>query len=284
MKILILGSHGQTGGALALLSKKAGAEILAIDRDEIDIADQAQVDRIVAEYAPTHILNTAAYNAVDAAEDDADAAFAVNALAPAYLALAAKRSNAVLVHYSSDYIFDGEKDSGYVEGDPPNPLSVYGRSKLLGEQAVIAIHAQSYVLRTSWVFGPGGNNFVSRLLALAEVHSDLSFIDDQWSAPTYAPDLAQATLALIGRSAPHGIYHAAGREALSPFAWAKQILTRAGSATRLNPVRASQFKTRAARPRRAVLANARLAALGIAIPPASARLEDYFSGRIEVAL
>jgi len=278
MRVLILGSKGQTGRALEHLSKNFGHETVALDIGEIDISDRSAVNRVVDEFHPTHIINAAAYNGVDAAEVEIDEAFSVNALAPAFLALAAQKAGAIMIHYSTDYIFDGEKDTDYIEDDIPNPLSVYGRSKLLGEQAVRSILPEkSYILRTSWVFGPGGNNFVSRILKLAESRKELSFINDQLCAPTYAPDLARVSLELINRNAPFGIYHAAGCEVLTPFSWAKAILEYDNRPVLLKPVGADSFKTAARRPKRAVLSNRKLTDLGINLSGGTSCLQNFFN-------
>ncbi|HPQ81970.1 MAG TPA: dTDP-4-dehydrorhamnose reductase, partial [bacterium] len=257
-------------------------EVLGLDLDDLDISAQDEVDRAVGSFKPTHIVNAAAYNAVDAAEDEPDRAFSTNAFAPGCIALAARRAGASMIHYSTDYVFDGKKASDYTEEDKPNPLSIYAQSKLLGERSVLNTHRKSYVLRTSWLFGPGGQNFVSRLLKLANEKPELSFIDDQLCAPTYAPDLARASFELMEMNAPFGIYHATGAETMTPYAWAKSILAEAGIDKGMTPVSSNSFKTKAARPARSVLSTAKLVALGITIPGGPSRLPDYFAGRIEV--
>lgn len=282
MRILVVGAKGQTGRVLVHLARRRNAEVLELDLPHFNIADQQQADQAVGDFRPTHIINAAAYNAVDAAEEEPDAAFATNALGPGCLALAAKRGKAILVHYSTDYVFDGTKAADYTEEDTPCPLSAYGRSKLLGEQAALRTSPESYVLRTSWVFGPGGQNFVTRLLALAAKRPELAFIDDQWCQPTYAPDLARVTYELIDRMAPFGLYHAAGAATLTPYAWAKAILAKADTDVKLAPVPGSTFSTKAPRPVRAILSTAKLGNLGITIPGGPDRLNDYFAGRIEV--
>jgi dTDP-4-dehydrorhamnose reductase len=268
--------------ALKRQAISAGYEVLAVDIGDADISDKSSVDRLFGEFKPGHVVNAAAYNAVDAAEDDTGSAFAANSLAPAYLALASLRHGAIMVHYSTDYVFDGEKGSDYVEEDRPTPISTYGRSKLLGEQAVLEILPRSYVLRTSWVFGPGGNNFVSRLLKAAEPGKTFKFINDQWCSPTYAPDLAKVTLGLLKNGAPYGLYNAAGGAGLTPLDWATAILSRAGRDNTVTPVQMAQFATRARRPRRALLSGAKLEKLGLRIPGGPERLDDYFNGRLEV--
>lgn len=277
MKMLIVGSGGQVGSALLRAAETVRCEAIALRHGELDVTDEQMVDAFIERLQPTHVINAAAYNAVDRAEDEFGAAYATNAFGPAYLALAARRNGVVLVHYSSDYVFDGTKDSPYSEEDQPNPLSTYGRSKLLGEQSVAGICEKHYIIRTSWVFAPEGNNFVSRLLKQAEGGAALRFIDDQWVAPTYADDIARATFFLLEQKAPFGLYHAAGAQAYTPYAWAKAVLDRAGAKATLEPVASTEFSTKAVRPARSVLANTRLEALGMAMPSGMTRLDDYFS-------
>jgi len=275
-RLLVLGCRGQVGRLLVQRAIAQGVVFEAFDLPELDIKDEAAIDRTVAAFAPTHILNAAAYNAVDRAEDEPEAAFSTNAIGPARLALAARRVGAALVHYSSDYVFDGRTTNGFVEEDHPHPLSTYGQSKLLGDRAVEAIWERTYILRTAWVFAPGGNNFVSRLIALADRGVPLRFVDDQWGTPTYAADLVDATFALLLREAPFGLYHAVGSRVCTPFEWARSALAIARPDTSVTPVPATAFSTRAPRPQRSILRNARLMALGIAMPDGLARLSDYF--------
>ncbi len=275
-RLLVLGCRGQVGRLLVQRAIAQGLVVEAFDLPDLDIADEAAVDRAVARVQPTHILNAAAYNAVDRAEDEPEAAFRTNAFGPARLALAARRAGAILVHYSSDYVFDGETDVAFIEADRPHPLSTYGQSKLLGDRAVEAIWDRAYVLRTAWVFAPGGNNFVSRLIRLADQGATLRFVDDQWGTPTYAPDLVDATFSLLMRQAPFGLYHAVGTRACTPFEWAKAALAIARPDATVMPVPATTFPTRAHRPRRSILRNARLEGLGITMPDGLARLSDYF--------
>lgn len=276
MKVLILGASGQVGGLAARRAMQDGHDVTALSRKELDICDDRAIRRIVATERPQFIINGAVYNDVDKAEDEPDLAFAINAHAPAALARIAREVDSVLVHYSSDYVFDGTKQTPYTEEDEPRPLSVYGRSKLEGEQAVLREHPRAYVLRTAWVYAPGGDNFVSRLLAFVEAGKPLRYINDAWSTPTYAQDLVDVTFALAGRRAPFGLYHAVGTEACTPFGWARAALKAFGMAhVQIEPVPSSAFPTKAPRPRRSVLANTKLAALCIAQPAGLERLTDY---------
>jgi len=276
MRILIIGAEGQIGSSIFKRASSSGYEVLALAHKDLDITDEVSIRRVLPQYHPTHIINGAAYNAVDQAEEDSDGAFRINALGPAYLALAARQIGCVLIHYSSDYVFDGTKQTPYSEEDAPHPLSVYGRSKLLGEEAVMNIHNKCYVMRTSWVFAPKGNNFVSRVLKLADTCKELRFRNDLWCAPTYAGDVAHATLALLKIAAPFGIYHAAGSESCTPYEWARKILGHARPHISIEAVNGETFSTKATRPEKPILANTKLEKLGIEIASGISRLSDYF--------
>lgn len=277
MKFLIFGAQGQVGFAVASKAKENGHEVIALSRADTDITDEKAVREAVERHAPTHIVNAAAYNQVDQAEDEAEKAFSVNALGPGHIALAAKRNGCILVHYSTDYVFDGETAASYTEQDSPNPLSAYARSKYLGELAA-AINPKSYIIRTAWVFSRGGANFVSRLLNLARSGKPLKFVNDQWCTPTYADDIAASTLAVIERNAPFGLYHAAGADVLTPYEWATAILSRSGNRTEISPVSSREFRTKALRPRRSVITNPRLKALSIDMPGGLSRIDECLKG------
>jgi len=276
VRILITGAEGQTGRALAELAEVSGHNVIGLSHGDLDIADKGIVSEVIRKYRPTHIINAAAYNAVDRAEDDVVGAFNINALGPAYLALAAVQYNAILIHYSSDYVFDGNKRTDYDEEDEARPISVYGRSKLLGEQTVAAISDRHYILRTAWVFSPGGSNFIARLLKRTTSHAKISLVQDVWSTPTYARDLAEITIKLVELEAPFGLYHAVGSEACTPYAWACKVAECKKINAQLEPILASSFETRARRPRRSILATGKLVKLGINIPSGIERTKDYF--------
>jgi dTDP-4-dehydrorhamnose reductase len=191
-RILIVGHAGQVGVELQRSFAGAG-EIICHDRDSVDLAVPDQVRAMVRTAAPEIILNAAAYTAVDRAEAEQEAAFAVNATAPGILAEEALRRDALLVHYSTDYVFDGSKTSPWVETDVANPLNVYGASKLAGEKVIQQVGGKYLIFRTSWVYGPCGNNFLLTMLRLARERESLSIVDDQVGAPTSSIELAKAT-------------------------------------------------------------------------------------------
>jgi dTDP-4-dehydrorhamnose reductase len=279
VKILLTGRNGQVGWELARALAPLG-EIVAFDRAGLDLAEPARLASTVRELKPDIIVNPAAYTAVDRAESESEAAFAINARAPGVLAEEAKRLGALLIHYSTDYVFDGAKAAPYLEEDATNPLGVYGASKLEGERAIAASGARHWIFRTSWVYAPRGKNFLLTILRLARERKPLRVVADQFGAPTSAAMLARATAQAlttqaqaISRLDPHnappplGVYHmtAAGRTSWHGFACA--ILREFGLDNPVAAIPASEYPLPAKRPANSVLDNSRLAAaFGIRLP------------------
>ncbi len=232
MKVLITGCNGQVGHCLTeRLQDKA--EILALDYDGLDITDKEAVMTITADFQPSYIINAAAHTAVDRAEQEVDLSYAINRDGPCYLAQAAKEIGAVILHISTDYVFDGKGEEPYVEMDSTDPQGVYGQSKLAGEQAVAENCPKHLILRTAWVFGEHGNNFVKTMLRLAQTRDELSIVGDQFGGPTYAGDIADALLTMVnyieqGKEPEWGVYHFAGMPYASWFDFASTIFQRAG--------------------------------------------------------
>ncbi len=268
MKALVAGSAGQLGRELvALLGDECA---WAGDRDEIDVTDAAAVAALVARAGPDVVFNATAWNRVDAAESEAEAAFAVNALAPRALSLAAREVGASFVHFSTDYVFDGCADRPYREQDRPRPLSVYGASKLAGEMLVEASGANNLVVRTSGVLGRGGSeqkggSFVDRILAQARAGRPLRVVADQVFAPTIASDLARAALALV-RAGARGLFHVTNQGACSWRELALAALALAGIEVPVEPIRLDDLRLPATRPRYSVLDNGRYQGLGLPPP------------------
>jgi len=234
-RILITGANGQVGFELQRALAPLG-EILACDRQQLDLADSANLDAVLQHFQPDIIVNPAAYTAVDRAETEQDTAMAINAIAPALLASWAVKHNALLVHYSTDYVFDGKKEEAYIEADTAHPQSVYGRSKWEGEQAIRASGCRQLILRTSWVVGAHGNNFLKTILRLARERATLSIVADQIGAPTSAALIADVTSQLLGRylqqavEFPFGTYHLTASGSTSWYDYARHVVASAKQA------------------------------------------------------
>src|SRR5512141_3058334 len=228
MKILLLGRNGQLGWELARCLPPLGA-VTAVDYPEIDLAAPDSIRALIRQVAPELIVNATAYTAVDQAESKPDLANAINASAPGVLAEEARLLGAALIHYSTDYVFNGSKGSAYCETDSPEPLNVYGKSKLQGEQAVQAVDGDYLILRTAWVYSLRGGSFVRKVLEWARQAEVLRIVEDQVSNPTWARMLAQATSLVLAKGIDvvrerRGLYHLAGSGYASRLEWAREIL------------------------------------------------------------
>jgi dTDP-4-dehydrorhamnose reductase len=265
MRVFITGAKGQLGGAFVEKFRENGWDHTAADLDTLDLTDADAVMQTLMAYRPGLILNCAAYNLVDKAETESEAAYAVNAEAVRTLALAARKLESVLVHYGSDYIFDGAKGAPYTEADAPNPLSVYGQSKLKGEDYARQAPG-SLVLRLSWVFGQGQQNFIRKLLGWAQQPGPLAVTADEVSAPTYTGDVVEVTMAALGRGLT-GTWHLTNTGHCSRYEWAKLILKERGLDKEVTPARLADFNLPARRPAFSAMSNAALRGeLGITIP------------------
>lgn len=226
-KILVLGKTGQVGsellGALAPLG-----EVIALDRGRMDLTNADSIRKAIREAKPEIIVNAAGYTTVDKAETEPDLAMQVNGVAPGIMAEEAKRIGAILVHYSTDYVFDGERDQPYTEDDTPNPVNIYGKTKLAGERAIEAVGGAYLILRTSWVYSQRGSNFVLTILRLARERKELSVVDDQTGSPTWARALAQSTADLLRRTdlipSHSGVYHLSATGHTSRYEFARAII------------------------------------------------------------
>lgn len=256
MKILITGQHGQVSRELQLRLQGLG-ELIVLGRDQLDLADVDQIRQQVRAHRPGLIINAAAHTAVDLAESEPDAAFAINAIAPGILAEEAKALGIPLIHYSTDYVFDGSKPAPYIETDTPNPLGVYGQSKLAGEHAIAAVGGQYLILRTSWVYSNHGKNFLLTMQRLLQEKPQMRIVADQIGAPTWAGSIANSTRALIerwlaGEPGEWGIYHLTAGGETSWFGFAQAIgehLREQGKAcAELEPIPSSAYPTPAQRP------------------------------------
>jgi dTDP-4-dehydrorhamnose reductase len=272
VRVLVTGAGGQVGRELEeLLGAAPHHEVLALRRSELDISDRERTLQVCGEWAPEVVINAAAFTAVDACEREVDKAFAVNALGPRHLAEGARLVGAHLVHISTDYVFDGESPVPYLEWDPTHPLSVYGRSKLGGEQEVFSVLPGSAVVRSSWVCGRYGTNILKTVLRLAEAPGPLRFVDDQHGCPTFAEDLATMLLRLAVARMP-GIFHVTNQGPTTWYDFAREVLVAAGhDPERVQPIETSDLDPPrpAPRPANSVLDNAALRLVGWPL------LEDY---------
>ncbi|MBB6062810.1 dTDP-4-dehydrorhamnose reductase [Thermosipho japonicus] len=254
MKILLTGASGQLGKAFQELFKNENVKYIATDVKELDITNLEQVLLFVKQFKDiTHIINCAAYNQVDKAEQDWKSAYLVNGLAVRNLAIAANEINAEIVHYSTDYVFSGNKGEPYTIYDTPDPINKYGQSKVLGERFLTTIAEKWYLIRTSWVFGDGPVNFVKKVIEWSKKTNELRIVDDEVSAPTYAPDLAKATYELIKLKA-YGLYHITNTSC-SRYEWAEFILKEIGWNGKLLKAKQEDFSLPAKRPTYSVLDN-----------------------------
>ncbi len=250
MRILLVGANGQLGRALQ--EALSDSDCVALDHSRLDIARLTAVREAVQAYRPDIVLNAAAYNQVDAAEQDAAAAYRVNALGPRNLAVATAAHHIPVLHVSTDYVFDGTSKRPYHEFDQPNPRSVYGASKLAGEEAVRALNPRHYIVRTAWLYHVWGQNFPKTMCALARQSAEVRVVSDQYGSPTYAPHLAAAIRHLLSTEA-YGTYHLAGRGGTSWFEFARVLYANLGIRTVVKPIATVEFPRLAERPRYAVL-------------------------------
>ncbi|AMK33444.1 dTDP-4-dehydrorhamnose reductase [Pseudomonas mosselii] len=267
MRILICGSHGQV--ALALQDALSGlGDVRRVGRDGLDLAHPEQLRATLRQIAPALIINAAAYTAVDQAESETRQAYTINAEAPRVLAEEAARLGAPLIHYSTDYVFDGSKSAPYDEDDTPSPLSVYGRSKLAGELAITAVAGEHLILRTSWVYSHHGRNFLLTMQRLLQERAQLKVVDDQIGAPTWAATIAASTRALVerwqnGQAGAWGTYHLTAQGETSWFGFAQaigeQLKARGLPCAELLPIPSSEYPTPARRPLNSRLDCSRLA-------------------------
>ena len=292
-RILLLGTAGQVGRELQVSFADFGGLVCA-DRKSADFAHPEQVRNLVRDVAPDVILNAAAYTAVDRAESEPALAATVNAEAPRVLAEEALHLGALLVHYSTDYVFDGSKPEPWTEADEPNPLNVYGATKLAGERAIESTGCRCLVFRTSWVYGPHGSNFLFTMLRLARERERLSIVNDQVGAPTSSIEIATATRHIVekvmeGRFRDEkdwtGTFHMTCADSTTWFGFAQAIFARAsqlldGKLPQLTPIATADYPTPAQRPRNSVLSNTRLVErFGIRLTPWATAL-DVVMGRL----
>lgn len=277
-RILLTGAGGQLGCELAAALASV-ADVVACDRATLDLAEPATIAKAVRDIAPRVIVNAGAYTAVDRAESERDAAFAINARAPGVLAEEARRANALLIHYSTDYVFDGEATSPYDEAAPVHPVNVYGASKLEGERAIAASGAAALTLRTSWVYGRHGQNFLVTMQKLAARQRDVRVVADQTGVPNWSRALARATARLVAQGVDRlaeraGLYHLSAQGSATWYDFARAILAQ-NPQVRVTPITTADYPTPARRPAYGVLDTTRFAGVfGFAMPDWKALLHE----------
>jgi dTDP-4-dehydrorhamnose reductase len=261
MKFLIAGKSGQLARAFIERFEQDGTDFLAPAEKDLDITDRAKLLDVIRRTRPDVILNCAAYNLVDQAENEQEKAFAVNAAGAGFLAMAAREYGSFLVHYSSDYVFDGMKENGlYNENDSPNPLNQYGKSKLAGEKMVLEETEKNLIFRLSWVFGEGRQNFIEKLIEWSEKNAYLRVSCDEFSVPTYTKTVVDITLKALDRGLT-GLCHLTNSGFCSRYEWAKLILSSTGIHKFIRPVPMDAFALPAKRPKFSAMTNSHLSGL-----------------------
>ena len=272
MRILLLGKNGQVGWELQRTLLPIG-EVIAFGSNEVNLADFKAIIRIIKETKPNFIVNAAAYTDVDRAEEEPELAMVINSDAVGVIAETAKTIGAALIHYSTDYIFDGKKNTPYTEEDEPNPINVYGKTKAAGEKVIRQVGVPFFIFRTSWVYGLRGKNFLLTIMRLAREREKLFIVNDQFGSPTWSRMIAETTSVILAKHAnqideKQGIYNLSSGGEATWYDFANEILARVGKDMNvcLSPIATSEYKTPASRPTFSVLSNKKLTSmLGISI-------------------
>lgn len=250
--VLVTGAKGQLGSDIVLLLKQSGYIVFGMGKSELDITNEDEVNKVVTLIKPDIIVHCAAYTQVDKAEKEPDMAYLINGIGTRNIAIAAERNHTKLVYISSDYVFDGDSTSAYHEFSPVSPVNIYGNSKLAGEMMVRDFHSKFFIVRTSWVFGVNGNNFVKTMLHHSSEKELLKVVNDQLGCPTYTVDLSKCIIQLIGTN-KYGIYHVSNSGSCSWFDFAKEIFKQTKIPIKLEPCTTDEFPRSAKRPKFSIL-------------------------------
>jgi dTDP-4-dehydrorhamnose reductase len=281
MKFLISGAKGQLAAEIIRTLQERSFEFVAPEEADLDITDASRVFEAIKGYGPDVVINCAAYNAVDAAEADWRKAFMINGTGVRNLAVACEKKGATLVHFGTDFVFDGTKGRPYTIVDSPNPISRYGESKLLGEMYIRDLMKRFFLIRLSWVFGSGEFSFPTKVLQWSSKNRKLRIVDDQTASPSYTGHLAKAVLDLIATGA-FGLYHMTNAGHCSRYEWARFILEKTGWDGELEPAKSDEFKTAAMRPALTVLENFPLKeTIGYELPAWQEATEEFLSKKCE---
>lgn len=262
MKILILGARGMLGQELSKVFQGTTHELVLWDKVELDITQQSQVETKISSLSPDVVINAAAYTAVDQAENEPELVYLINAQAVSFIAQICTRVGALLIHFSTDYVFDGECQSGYVESDMiRQPVTVYGKSKKMAEDIILQTSPTYYIIRTQWLFGAGGKNFIETMLRLCGEGKSLKVVNDQIGSPTYAVDLAQQVKYLLETRPADGVYHITNSGVCSWYDFAQEIFRQCKLTPEISAVSSEEFITLARRPKFSMLCNTKISPL-----------------------
>lgn len=281
MKILVTGANGQLGNEIRKKTAEIKSPFLYIftDYNELDITDEKSVMLFLDEHKPDFLINCAAYTAVDKAETDIENVMLINATATANLVTACKTNDTIFIHISTDYVFDGKKPEPYLESDMANPIAIYGKTKLIGEQNALQ-YSKTIIIRTSWLYSEFGNNFVKTMLRLGTQHEKIKVVSDQIGSPTFAADLAGAILQIVEiikenpQKAKFGIYHFSNAGACSWYEFAKEIMTLAHKNCTVEPISTAEYPTVAQRPQYSLLSKEKIKSdYSVSVPYWKASLE-----------
>lgn len=266
MKVLVTGVKGQLGYDVVKDLEKRGHQPIGVDRDEMDLMDNEAIRTFIMNLKPEAIIHCAAYTAVDKAEEEVETCYQINAESVKVISECAKELDVKLIYISTDYVFDGTKEGEYVETDLPNPINVYGASKLKGEQYVQTLLEKYYIVRISWVFGVNGNNFIKTMRRLGSERDELNIINDQVGSPTYTADLAPLLVDMM-ETDKYGIYHVTNEETCSWYEFANEIFKQSRIEVKTNPITTDQYPTAAKRPMNSRMGKAKLKANGFNLLP-----------------
>ena len=278
MKVLVTGAEGMLGGDVVTVAQAEGHQVTGLGHDDLDVTDPARVDRVIGRERPGAVVNCAAYTAVDAAESDEKQAQMVNGQGAGFVADAAAKAGAKVIYVSSDYVFDGSKRGAYRESDDTDPINAYGRSKLAGERATALVTKRSFIVRTSWLFGPRGGNFVETMLRAGQGGGPVVVVHDQFGCPTYTGHLAIGLVRLVDSSA-FGYHHMASRGSCSWYEFALEIFRQAEVVTRVMATTSEMMARPAPRPKNSVLVSGRESP--IELPEWQRGLGDYLARRAQ---
>jgi dTDP-4-dehydrorhamnose reductase len=273
MKIVITGAGGQLAKELNQLFKEEGYMVTAYTKQQLDITNRDQIKEMIEKKKPDYLINTAAFTQVDLCETDIEKAYLINGIGPYYLACEAKEKKVKFFHVSTDYVFNGGKIVPYVEEDSPSPKTVYGKSKQLGETLALAAYESTTIIRTSWLYGHEGKNFVNNIKKLANHSQEIRVVHDQYGCPTYTKDLGFALIKLLTR--PPGIYHVTNSGSCSWFEFATEIVRLLKSQTVVIPISTEEYGLTTPRPKYSVLSHKKLNANGIFLRNWKDGLQEY---------